>query len=443
MVLDNGRGTGDFGAIGRVAMISVHTSPLARLGEKDAGGLNVYVRELSRQLGRLGIAVDIFTRRTERDQATVTPFAENVRVVHIAAGPVGPATRDQVFAALPLFASEMALFALREGIAYDVIHAHYWLSGRAAHLVQRFWDVPSVVMFHTLAHLKQDAALGAPDGRESEQRIAIEREVMGQADAIVAANSRERAAMIWRYGVDAGKVATIACGIDLERFRPHDRHDARAKLGLAGGPLLLFVGRIDPVKGIEFLLDSMAELVAKWSGVDVPRLALIGGALTRTTAGLVPGPDLARVRDLAEARGIADRLLLLGPKEHEELSLYYAAADVVVVPSRYESFGLVAVEALACGTPVVASHVGGLGFTIEDGRNGFLVAYGDVDALAAAINHVLLDDRLAARLARGARLSAARYGWSGVTRQMLELYGRVTRSGARRVDSGAAVCAGD
>lgn len=442
MVLDNGRGTGDFGAIGRVAMISVHTSPLARLGEKDAGGLNVYVRELSRQLGRLGVAVDIFTRRTATELETVIPFDENVRVVHITAGPVGPATRDELFAALPVFASEMALFALSEGIAYDLVHAHYWLSGRAAHLVRRFWNVPSIVMFHTLAHLKQDAALGAPDGRESEHRIAIEREVMGQVDAIIAANAQERAAMIWRYGVDANKVATIGCGIDLDRFQPRDRLDARQQLGLGEGPLLLFVGRIDPVKGIEFLLDGMAELLARWSGPVMPRLALIGGDALRTPSGTELGPDLARVRRLAAARGIADQLLFLGPKEHDELPLYYAAANAVVVPSRYESFGLVAVEALACGTPVVASRVGGLGFTIEEGRNGFLVDYGDVDALAASINHILLDEPLAARLARGARATAIRHGWPGITRQMLDLYRRVTMGRVRGRGAGAAVCAG-
>lgn len=443
MVLDNGRGTGDFGAIGRVAMISVHTSPLARLGEKDAGGLNVYVRELSRQLGRLGIAVDIFTHRTDPAIETIAAFAENVRVVHVNAGPVGTATREELFAALPTFASEMALFARRERTAYDVLHAHYWLSGRAARLVQRYWNIPSVVMFHTLARLKQDAALGAPDGRESEHRIAVEHAVMGQADAIIAANAQERAAMIWRYGVDAGKVTTIGCGIDLERFRPHDRRAAREHLQLGEGPLLLFVGRIDPVKGIEFLLDGFSELLAQWSGPLLPRLAMIGGDLRHAASGPELGPDLARVSQLAAERGVADQVLFLGPKEHDELPLYYAAANVVVVPSRYESFGLVAVEALACGTPVVASHVGGLAFTVEEGRNGFLVDYADVDALAAAVNHILLDEPLAARLAQGARATALRHGWSDVTREMLSLYRRVTRGATGVQRAGTAVCAGD
>src|SRR5437763_5629615 len=291
MVLDNGRGTGDFGNIGRVAMISVHTSPLARLGEKDAGGLNVYVRQLSRQLGRLGVAVDVFTRRTDPNLPDVVAADENVRVIHVSAGPPAPVDKGALFDVLPTFASEMALFALRDGVSYDVVHGHYWLSGWVAHLLRRYWDAPTVAMFHTLGHLKQDAANGAADGRESAQRIEIERQVMRRVDAIVAANPRERAEMIWRYGVPAAKVATIGCGIDLALFRPQDRAAARAALGLGPEPMLLFVGRIDPVKGIDFLLDGFAALRERWRGPLQPSLVLVGGELRQAPDGPELGPE--------------------------------------------------------------------------------------------------------------------------------------------------------
>ncbi|HET8629670.1 MAG TPA: glycosyltransferase [Thermomicrobiales bacterium] len=441
MVLDNGRGTGEFGAIRRVAMISVHTSPLARLGEKDAGGLNVYVRELSRQLGRLGVAVDIFTRRADPDVPDIVPCDENVRVVHVSAGPPAPVDKNALFDLLPGFASEMALFALRDGVSYDVVHGHYWLSGWVAHLLRRYWDVPVVQMFHTLGHLKQDAAraAGAADGGESAQRIAIEREVMERADAIVAANARERAEMVWWYGMRAPKIATIGCGIDLDLFRPRVRAAARAALGFGDAPALLYVGRIDPVKGIGFLLDGFARLRADWRGPVAPRLDIVGGELR----GGELGPDLAGLRDRAAARGVADGIHFHGPRPHEALPEYYAAADVAVVPSRYESFGLVAVEAMACGTPVVASHVGGLAYTIEDGENGFLVPYGDGEALAGALARVLGDDALRARLGAGALATAAGHSWAGVTRQVLALYRDLAARRGAAVGAGLCLYGGD
>lgn len=418
MVLDNGRGTGDFGNLTRVAMISVHTSPIATLGAKDAGGMNVYVRELSRQLGRQGVAVDIFTRRIDTATPDVVALDENVRVIHISAGPPAPLAKEALFDHLGEFASEMALFALRDGVGYDVVHAHYWLSGWAALHLRRYWNAPIIQMFHTLAALKKEAARGAADGQESEQRIEGERRIIDQVDAIVAGNARERAEMTWWYGLRTPKIFTVPCGIDLDRFRPQDRAEARAALGLGPEPTLLFVGRIDPVKGIDFLIEGYAELCAKWSGPDRPRLVLIGGELVDGAL----GPDLARVRDLAAARGVADGLIFRGPQPHETLATYYAAADLTVVPSRYESFGLVAIESMACGTPVVASRAGGLPYTVEEGRSGLLVPYGDAPVLAATLARALGDEALREHLAAGARLAARQYSWADVAEKIIGVY---------------------
>jgi D-inositol-3-phosphate glycosyltransferase len=441
MVLDNGRGTGDFGNIHRVAMISVHTSPFATPGGKDAGGLNVYVRELSRQLGRRGITVDVFTRRVTADMPDVVSVGDNVRLISITAGPVAPLPKDELLPYLGAFASEMALFGLRDGGAYDVIHSHYYLSGWVAHLLGRYWDAPVVQMFHTLGALKKDAAraVGASDGHESRQRIEIERRLIGEVDAIVAANARERAEMTWWYGQHTPKIHDIPCGIDLDLFRPGDRASARAALGFDAAPVLLFVGRIDPVKGLEFLLDGYAALRTTWTDGAPPHLVIVGGDLT--PAGL--GDDLARIHAQAVAKEIADGITFAGSQPHERLPEYYNAADLVVVPSRYESFGLVAVEGMACGTPVVASRVGGLPYTVEDGTNGFLASYGAADQLATASARILRDPALWARLSAGAIATAQRFGWEQVTERILALYRTVVAQRLAPAGGEIAVSAGD
>ena len=454
MGFDNGRGTGDFGNIRRVAMISVHTSPIATLGAKDAGGMNVYVRELSRQLGRQGVAVDIFTRRSDTLTPDIVEPFENVRVVTITAGPPATVPKEALFGYLGEFASEMALFGLRDGVSYDVIHAHYWLSGMTALLLRRYWTAPIVQMFHTLAALKKEAAKGAADGQEPVLRIESERQLISRVDAIVAGNARERAEMTWWYGLCTSKIQTIPCGIDLERFYPQDRAAARAELGFGAAPTLLFVGRIDPVKGIDFLIEGYAGLRAGWSGVEAPQLVIVGGELLDSKDGNKDGSkgdgkdgelgiDLARVRDLAAKYGVADGLIFRGPQSHERLARYYAATDLTVVPSRYESFGLVAIESMACGTPVVASRAGGLAYTVEDGRNGLLVPYGDAPALTAALDRALRDDTLRRKMGFGAFATAQEYSWADVATRVLALYRETNAARHTALASLPAIAAGD
>ena len=439
MVLDNGRGTGDYGNIQRVAMLSVHTSPIATLGGKDAGGMNVYVRDLSRQLGRRGIAVDVFTRRTDPHTPTIIPIDQNVRLIHITAGPTAPIDKAAIFGHTGEFASEMALFALRDGVSYDAIHGHYWLSGWVALLLRRYWDAPTIQMFHTLAALKLDAARGAADGQEPQLRVDTERRIIEQIDTIIAANARERAEMIWWYGRTSNNIATVPCGIDLELFRPHDRAAARATLGLGPEPTMLYVGRIDPVKGIDFLLDGFTRLHERWQGDVAPRLLLVGGTLIDGEL----GPDLTALRDAAAARGVAERITFCGPQPHDALPTYYAATDLTVVPSRYESFGLVAVESMACGTPVVASRAGGLAYTIEDEQNGFLVPYGDADTLAATLDRALGDSALRARLVHGALSTAAQYDWERITDRILDIYRTARQHDALIAETDARLAVGD
>ena len=400
-------------------MLSVHTSPVATLGGKDAGGMNVHVRELARELGREGVEVDVFTRRVDPATPAVEEIADRVRVVTIDAGPATPVGKDEVFCFLPEFASECALYSLRAGVRYDIIHSHYWLSGWAAHLLQRYWNTPTVHTFHTLARLKNAVHLGGV--AESDVRGQVERRLLDVLDYVIAPNPDERAEMVWRMGGDNSKICIIPPGVDLTRFHPVDPEQARARLDLPANPLVLFVGRIDPMKGIDTLLDAFTALRSEpWPELP-PKLVFIGGTLVDG----VPDPELADVIARAEALGIAEDVIFRGSAPQDILPDYYAAATVAAVPSRYESFGLVAVEAMACGLPVVASRAGGLKFTVEDGRSGLLVPPETPRAFASALSRVIRDAGLRSSLQVGARQAAIRFSWYAVGPAMLNLYERL------------------
>jgi D-inositol-3-phosphate glycosyltransferase len=402
----------------RVASISVHTSPLATLGGKDAGGMNVYVRELACHVADLGLPVDIFTRRTDPDTPETARLCPGVNVVSITAGPPEPVDKNQLFQYLPDFARESALYALRNGLRYDVMHAHYWLSGWTAHLLRRYWEAPFIQMFHTTAHMK-NAVAGAHQ-QETDLRGRIERKLVHLADSVIAANPDERADLIWRQRTPTNKVCTVPPGVDLYIFTTHDRDACRQQLGIAPAErAILFVGRIDPIKGIDTLLTAMQQLN---DGAVRPLLVFIGGDLD--SEGNPAGP-LADVVALAEELGVADRIRFEGSQPQDRLPVYYSAADVVAVPSRYESFGLVAVEAMACGVPVVASRAGGLIFTVDEDATGYLVPPSDPTALAGALSRVLSDPALRARLSETALERVQRFSWSVVAAQILHVYQRL------------------
>ncbi len=419
----------------RVAMISVHTCPLARLGSRETGGLNVYVRELSRQLGSRGVAVDVFTRRQEPGVEDIVEFGENARVIHLDAGPPRTVNKYDVLPHLPQFMAGVRGFLRRSGRAYHLVHSHYWLSSPVATALAAEWHVPLVVMFHTLGHMKNRVSRDGSE-RENAERIEIERLSMLAADRVVAASPTDQDQMIDFYGALRSRIRIVPGGVDSTIFRPFPTDAARTLLGLPAGKLVLFVGRIQQLKGIDLLLRAFAQLCDRWQEGDAPRLMVVGGH-NPTDETDPEAVEMERLRILASDLGVRDRVTFQGAVPHSMLPMYYSAADVVVVPSLYESFGLVALEAMACGAPVVASRVGGLQWTVQDGRSGFLVRRRDPEQFAAAMRAVLQDEHLRASLSRGAVEVAQGFSWSSAADRTLQLYGELAQAGTR---CGAMAC---
>ena len=395
-----------------VAMLSVHTCPLAALGGKETGGMNVYVRQVARELGGMGLHVDVFTRSQNPGIPRVVRLADRARVIHLPAGPQAPMARERVHAHLDEFVEGVEAWRLANGLEYDLLHGNYWLSGVVGLALRARWGAPLVQMFHTLGALKNGAGVAAE--REPALRLAEERQIVAAADRLVAANAIERSELVAAYGADAARVAVIPCGVDTDLFTPGDPLAARASLELPPGPLLLYVGRIAPIKGLETLLDAVGCL----RGAGTPaRLVVVGGETDEPTDG-----HEADVRRRAAALGLGDAVTFVGAQPQHRLRDWYVAADVTVLPSYYESFGMVALEAMACGSPVVASRVGGLQTTVRDGMTGLLVAEGDPCALAETITRVLGDDALRWRLGREGQRWAAQHRWPCVGEAICRVY---------------------
>jgi D-inositol-3-phosphate glycosyltransferase len=398
----------------RVAMLSLHTSPLARLGRtRDAGGMNVYVRELSRELGRGGILVDVFTRWTDPTEPPIEPLGDHVRLIRVQAGPIAPLPTGELLPYVDEFVRRVRRFAERTGHPYNLVHSHYWLSGAAGLQLARVWDVPHVTMFHTVERLKGER-LGVPADMTpaGARRAEYEGLIAATADCVTVATAHEREQLRRLYGLSDARLEVIPCGVDLRAFTPGtpaQRRAAREALGIGAGPLLLAIGRLDPIKGVDLLLDSVALMHTPAT------LMVIGG-----------NPDgdaeLDRLRVRAADLGLADRVRLPGAITQSELPRYYRAAEALVVASRYESFGLVAVEALACGTPVVAAKVGGLTSIVRDGENGVLVPWRCPEAFAEQLDALLTDLPRLRRLRAAARPSVERFDWHRIGDHMRRLY---------------------
>src|SRR5260221_10057975 len=402
----------------RVAMLSLHTSPLARLGRtRDAGGMNVYVRELSRELGRNGILVDVFTRWTDPNDPPIEPLGERARLIRMQAGPTAALPTSALAVHVDEFARRIMRFAQRNGHPYDVVHSHYWLSGVAGLTLTRAWDVPHVAMFHTVERLKGERMGAAAElSPASQLRAECEGVIAGTADCVTVPSSHERDQLQRLYGVSGVRIEIIPCGVDLRTFRPatpEHRSAARAALGVGSEPILLAVGRLDPIKGSDLLLESVAAMRTPAT------LILIGGNPDGD-------PELDLLRGRAAELGLAGRVRLPGAEPQERLPLYYHAADALVVASRYESFGLVAVEALACGTPVVAAKVGGLPSIVRDGVNGVLIPWRQPETFAQELDALLNDAPRLHRLRAAARASGRQFDWRRIGDQVRGVYQELT-----------------
>lgn len=410
-------------SLNRVSMISVHSCPLDILGGRDTGGMNVYVRELSRKLGQSGVRVDIYTRSKTPSVPKITHIGENVRVIHIKAGLEEHYHKNLIWDHLPEFLEGVLGFTQEEGIAYDLLHSHYWLSGCIASKLSKKWGVPIVHMSHTLGFLKNQVAR-SDDEKEPSFRLEKEMEVLKAADRIIAATPLEKMQIKGKFDVGPDKVDVIPCGVDSNLFKPWKSEEAKFHLGLNGQRFILFVGRIDPIKGIDRLIRAM-DILTRYDedNVNGIKLVIVGGCLPyQTTA---ENGELKNLMRLTSELNLKDRVEFLGAKRQDLLPYYYSSAEVCVLPSRYESFGIVALEAMACGTPVVASKVGGLSYVIGDERTGFLVPEGDPELLAERIKWLLAHPDTREKFGREASKWVERFEWSVITDRVINLYSQL------------------
>lgn len=402
----------------RIATLSVHTSPLEQPGTGDAGGMNVYIVETAKRLAEFGVEVEIFTRATGGDLPPTVAIADGVLVRHVAAGPYEPLAKEDLPGLLCAFTSGLLrVEAQHEPGYFDLVHSHYWLSGQPGYLAKDRWGVPLVHSMHTMAKVK-NALLADGDTPEPSARVVGEAQVVSTADRLVANTAEEAGQLVGLYGADAGSVAVVAPGVDLEVFTPSDRAAARARLGVpADAHLLLFVGRIQPLKAPDVLLRAAARMLAADPSLRHRLVvAVVGGP---SGSGLAHPEGLEK---LAGALGIRDVVRFEPPAPQPTLADWYRAADVTVVPSYNESFGLVAVESQACGTPVVAASVGGLRTAVADGESGVLVPGHDPGQYARVLYDLVRQPRRQAAMRRGAVRHARQFGWHATAQAMLDVY---------------------
>jgi len=406
----------------QIAMLSYHTCPIATLGGKDTGGMNVYVRELTRQLGAMGIHVDVFTRsQDEHVPHVLHDLGYGNRVVHVRAGPEIPLQKSELVKFIPEFANGVKEFSEQKGIRYDLIHSHYWMSGVAARHLKEKWDCAIVHMFHTLGMMKQRVGRSAEE-REGEYRINGEYEVIRLADRIIAATPAELAQLQWLYQADPAKISIIPPGVDPCRFYPISMDEAKEFIGVPReNRMILFVGRIEPLKGIDTLIHAMALLRDQGFFESHPfSLYVIGGEMDGEE--LITNTELLRLYEIRENYQVENLVTFIGRRAQDSLPYYYSAVEAVVMPSFYESFGMVALEAMACGTPVVASQVGGLAFLVQDGETGYTVPADDAQALADRLSILLSDNQLRKAMGEKASEFARQYAWHSIADRIKSVY---------------------
>lgn len=421
----------------RLAILSMHTDPLAPLGGDFTGGMNVYAREIAKALAGLGVRADVFTRLESASAAREVLIADGARLIRIEAGPRERLDKDAQVEWADAFARGITTFAQENGISYDGVSAHYWLSGIAGEMLAKTWGVPLGIRFHTLAALKNDALPG-DTRRESEVRLEREPVLAGTADAVLASSPAEARAI----GEIAGgaEVHVVPCGVDLERFRPHPKSEARAHLGLREDcAYVLSVGRIERVKGLDRLIEAFALTRRERPGLDAHLLHL-GGEIREDAektqgsyraadfASPAQGAEVARLEELAQRLGVSDAVIFAGAKPQEALPMYYSATDLFALPSRYESFGMTAIEAAACGTPTLAFDVGGLSQAVSEDKSGHLIADGDTRAFAQKMRQTLESPRKRPNLE--ATRWAESFAWRRVAEAELDIWARLRQGAA-------------
>ncbi len=395
-----------------LALLSFHSCPAGRLGEKDTGGMNAYVLQLAREYARRGNRVDVFTRHHNPNDPKIVEIEDGARVIHLDSGPADAAKSD-LFGHIPRFLGELYRFQRAEGARYDIVHSHYWLSGRVGMALSREWGCPHVATFHTLAKTKMRARAGE---REPQLREDVEGLIMSDADGVIVSTEEERQDIARYYGAPRHNIEVIPAGVNLDMFQPADRAEARAALASEWGirddeRVILYVGRIEPLKGIDILLRALPMLEHD----GAVRALIVGGNPDNDV-------EIERLKSLAAELGIADSVTFTGSVPQTVLPTYYSAADVFSLPSHSESFGLAPLEAMACGTPAVVSRVGGLKTFIRSGENGYLVPWRCPESFAQRFDTLLANPELRDAMGRAARERALSMGWGAVAERMLAHY---------------------
>jgi D-inositol-3-phosphate glycosyltransferase len=393
-----------------IAMISIHSCPIAVLGGRDTGGMNVYVRELAAELAKRGHSIDIYTKAHQPQHGPAVNLGQNVRIIHVDTGVDEDMPKIAIYDYIQRLVSVAENFRKYNQLQYDLIHSHYWLSGLIGKELQTLWHVPHAVMFHTLGAIKNSVGIGE---YEPELRVESEREVISSVDRIIASTIRESKELVKLYGASQEKVTVIPCGVNLDLFKPVDKETARRELGLDHQKVILFVGRMDPLKGLEQLLAAMTYM----DGEKPLLLMIVGGDGSSRV-------QVQELKRLAEKLNARDRVKFVGSVAQSQLPLFYSAADVCVIPSYYESFGMVALESLACGTPIVANNVGGMKNIILNDEMGRIVSDNSPHHLAGEISDLirLPDDGAQIKTRRN---TIAEFSWAAIADKIIDEYYRL------------------